>query len=191
MKKILYNKTLFFVATVIVLASLILSTLEYIDLGLLIIPMVLPYLIWLFILMRLVKKNKWNASGSNSLLSGAFLFLERWVNSEMKDIQEKIKLFCENNELNSPVEHRVLDTMSELGEVAKEILKMSNYGKNPIQYNSELKMELGDVLFSIITIANAFEIDLEEALNKVLKKYEKRIKKGSSGSENDWPNNKY
>ncbi len=58
MKKILYNKTLFFITTVIVLASLILSTLEYIDLGLLIIPMVLPYLIWLFILMRLVKKNK-------------------------------------------------------------------------------------------------------------------------------------
>ena len=58
MKKILYNKTLFFITTVIVLASLILSTLEYIDLGLLIVPMVLPYLIWLFILMRLVKKNK-------------------------------------------------------------------------------------------------------------------------------------
>ena len=65
MKKILYNKTLFFVSTVIVLAALILSTLEYIDLGLLIIPMVLPYLIWLFILMRLVKKNKWNAPCSN------------------------------------------------------------------------------------------------------------------------------
>ena len=58
MKKILYNKTLFIIATVIVLASLILSTLEYIDLGLLIIPMVLPYLIWLFILMRLGEKTK-------------------------------------------------------------------------------------------------------------------------------------
>ena len=57
MKNILYNKTLFIIATVIVLASLILSTLEYIDLGLLIIPMVLPYLIWLFILMRLGKKT--------------------------------------------------------------------------------------------------------------------------------------
>ena len=57
MKKILYNKTLFFVATVIVLASLILSTLEYIDLGLLIVPMVLPYLVWLFMLMRLGKKQ--------------------------------------------------------------------------------------------------------------------------------------
>ncbi len=29
----------------------------------------------------------------------------------MKDIQEKVKLFCEKNELNSPIEHRVLDTM--------------------------------------------------------------------------------
>ena len=57
MKKILYNKTLFFVSTVIVLAALILSTLEYIDLGLLIVPMVLPYLIWLFMLMRLGKKQ--------------------------------------------------------------------------------------------------------------------------------------
>jgi len=57
MKKILYNKTLFIIATVIVLASFILSTLEYIDLGFLIIPMVLPYLIWLFILMRLGKKQ--------------------------------------------------------------------------------------------------------------------------------------
>ena len=57
MNKILYNQTLFIIATIIVLASLILSTLEYIDLGLLIIPMVLPYLIWLFILMRLGKKQ--------------------------------------------------------------------------------------------------------------------------------------
>ncbi len=57
MKKILYNKTLFIIATVIVLASLILSTLEYIDLGLLIVPMVLPYLVWLFMLMRLGKKQ--------------------------------------------------------------------------------------------------------------------------------------
>ena len=57
MKKILYNQTLFIIATLIVLASLILSTLEYIHLGLLIVPMVLPYLVWLFMLMRLGKKQ--------------------------------------------------------------------------------------------------------------------------------------
>ena len=103
----------------------------------------------------------------------------------MKDIQERVKLFCEKNELNSPLEHRVLDTMSELGEVAKEILKMSNYGDRPIKYNDNLKMELGDLLYSIITIANVFDIDLDEALNEVLRKYEQRMLKGSPSSDNN------
>ena len=57
MNKILYNQTLFIIVSVVVLGLLILSTLEYIEFGLLIIPIVLPYLIWLFILMRL-SKNK-------------------------------------------------------------------------------------------------------------------------------------
>ena len=103
----------------------------------------------------------------------------------MKDIQKKVKLFCEKNELNSPIEHRVLDTMSELGEVAKEILKMSDYGDRPVKYNNNLKMELGDVLYSIITIANVFDIDLDEALNEVIRKYEQRMLKGSPSSDNN------
>ena len=103
----------------------------------------------------------------------------------MKDIQKQVKLFCENNKLNSPIEHRVLDTMSELGEVAKEILKMSNYGDRPIKYNDNLKMELGDLLYSIITIANVFDIDLDEALNEVIRKYEQRMLKGSPSSDNN------
>ena len=103
----------------------------------------------------------------------------------MRKIQERIKKFCKENDLESPAEHRVLDTMSELGEVAKEILKMSNYGRKPIEYREELKSELGDVLYSLITIANTFDIDLEDALHQVLEKYEKRLKKGSAGSEND------
>ena len=57
MNKILYNQTLFIIVSVVVLGLLILSTLEYIDLGFLIVPMVLPYLIWLFMLMRLGKKQ--------------------------------------------------------------------------------------------------------------------------------------
>jgi len=103
----------------------------------------------------------------------------------MKDYQTKIKKFCKNNNLESPAEHRVLDLMSEVGEVAKEILKMSDYGRQPVKYRSEIKNEIGDVLFSLITIANSFDIDLEEALKIVLDKYKKRLKKGSAVSEND------
>jgi len=88
--------------------------------------------------------------------------------------------------MESPAEHRVLDTMSELGEVAKEILKMSNYGRKPMEYRAELKSELGDVLYSLITIANTFDVDLEDALQQALEKYKQRLKQGSAGSENEY-----
>ena len=100
----------------------------------------------------------------------------------MREIQKRVKEFCKKNKLGSSVEHRVLDTLSELGEVAKEILKMSDYGKKPINYKEELKSELGDLFYSLITIANYFDIDLGEALNIVLEKYEKRLKKSGSAS---------
>lgn len=59
---------------------------------------------------------------------------------------------------------------------------MSDYGRKPLEYRKELKSELGDVLYSLITLANTFDIDLEDALNQVLEKYKKRLKKGSAGS---------
>lgn len=103
----------------------------------------------------------------------------------MKHLQENIKKFCKENDMEAPIEHRVLDTMSELGEVAKEILKMSNYGKKPIEYKETLKWELGDVFYSLITIANTFDIDLDDALQQVLYKYKKRLERGSAWSENE------
>lgn len=57
MKKILYNRTLFIIATLLVIAELILSTLEYIDLGLFIIPIILLYVVWLFILAKSVQNE--------------------------------------------------------------------------------------------------------------------------------------
>ncbi len=103
----------------------------------------------------------------------------------MKEIQEKIRKFCLKHDLEAPAEHRVLDLTSEIGEISKEVLKMSDYGKKPIKFREEIKSELGDTLYSLITIANYFNVDLEEALSMVLEKYERRLKKGSAGSEND------
>ena len=60
---------------------------------------------------------------------------------------------------------------------------MTNYGSKPLKKNKEIKSELGDVLYSLIVLANKLNINLEEALNLVLDKYKKRLKKGSAGSE--------
>jgi len=103
----------------------------------------------------------------------------------MEDFQKMVKKFCEESSMNSPIECRVLDLVSEIGEVSKEMLKMTDYGKKPLEYRESMKSELGDVFYSLITIANFFEIDLKDALNLVIEKYNKRLKKGSAGSEND------
>ena len=96
----------------------------------------------------------------------------------MNEAQKKVQLFCKKNNLSSSAEHRVLDVVSELGELSKEILKASSYGKSSYVSNEKIKLELGDVLFSLITLANSLDVNLEAALETVLKKYEKRIEKG-------------
>lgn len=100
----------------------------------------------------------------------------------MKNIQEQVHLFCLHHSLLSPPEHRLLDAVSELGEVAKEVLKGTEYGKKEFVATSDLSDEMGDVLFSLIAFANAAHIDLESALQRVLKKYNDRSSKGDIGS---------
>lgn len=102
---------------------------------------------------------------------------------DLQGIQEKVQEFAKKNKLDSPPEFRVLDLVSEIGEVSKEILKMTNYGTKPLQKNNQVELELGDVLYSLITLANKLDINLEEALDLVLEKYQKRLEKGSAGSE--------
>lgn len=104
----------------------------------------------------------------------------------MQKIQKKIKKFCQKHKINSSIESRLLDTMSELGEVSKEVLKMTNYGKEKIKYKKRIEKEIGDLFFSLITVANFFDIDLEKVLEEVLEKYKERFRKsGSIGSKKE------
>lgn len=100
----------------------------------------------------------------------------------MKHLQAKIKAFCRQHKMDAPLPYRLLDLVSEVGEVAKEVLKMSDYGRESIRYRPTLKDELGDLLFALIALANTYDIDLEEALDQALAKYAKRIHDQGSAS---------
>lgn len=63
----------------------------------------------------------------------------------------------------------------EVGELAREI--NHRYGHKPKRADEpeqDLAIELADVLFVIIAIANEQEIDLEDAFQRVLEKYRTR-----------------
>lgn len=102
----------------------------------------------------------------------------------MGNIQAKVEVFVRLHEMESPVEHRVLDLVSEVGEMAKDVLKMSDYGRKDF-VKGDLKNELGDVMFSLANVANYFGVNLEEAANLAMDKYSSRLDKGSADSEND------
>ncbi|MBP3630152.1 MAG: nucleotide pyrophosphohydrolase [Clostridia bacterium] len=101
-------------------------------------------------------------------------------------MQQKVKSFNDINTREAlPVYARLLDTASELGELAKEYLKSSDYGTQEFEINDDFKLEFGDVLYCLMSLANEVGIDAEEQLEKVLVKYQARIdKKKSMGSEN-------
>ena len=74
-----------------------------------------------------------------------------------------------------PPLHNLARLMEEVGELARELNHL--YGSKPKRRDepdSELAMELADVLFVLLVIANEQKIDLDDALKRVLDKYRAR-----------------
>ena len=102
----------------------------------------------------------------------------------MDGIQKKVSDFNTKYNLGGSIETRFIDLSSEVGELGKEILEGTNYGEKEFSRTDNLESEFGDVLFSLTSAANCAGVDLDVALEKVLKKYENRFnKKGHIGSE--------
>lgn len=74
-----------------------------------------------------------------------------------------------------PVSARVLDIQSEVGELAKEVLKNTKYGTKDFVLSDDFELELGDVLYSLLSLADETGVDAEASLDRVLAKYKKRI----------------
>lgn len=101
----------------------------------------------------------------------------------MKNSQQIVAEFVARHGLETDVAHRLLDAVSELGEVAKEALKGSDYGKRKFAATDAWRGELGDVLFPLLCVANSTGVDLDAALREALEKYERRLAaKGDAGS---------
>lgn len=65
----------------------------------------------------------------------------------------------------------------EVGEVARELNHM--FGpkkKKPTEEIADLEMELGDVIYTVICLANSLDIDLDRAFEKVMNKINTRDK---------------
>ncbi|GAB3031728.1 MazG nucleotide pyrophosphohydrolase domain-containing protein [Natronobiforma cellulositropha] len=98
------------------------------------------------------------------------------------DEQDAVADFFAEYDLESEPAYRVLDLASEVGELAKEVTESTAYGTEP-EHLEIATDELGDALFSLLSVANALDIDASEALECSLEKYRERLEAtGSPGS---------
>ena len=103
-------------------------------------------------------------------------------------MQHKVKQFNQTKNTFAkpmPVYARICDIQSEMGELAKEYLKASDYGTKDFVVTKDFELEMGDVLYSILSLANETGVDANACLDSVLEKYQKRINKNKTlGSGN-------
>jgi NTP pyrophosphatase (non-canonical NTP hydrolase) len=65
--------------------------------------------------------------------------------------------------------------VEEVGELARELNhRFGHKTKKPGEPEQDLGLEIGDILFVLIAIANEQKIDLEESFARVLEKYDVR-----------------
>ncbi len=98
-------------------------------------------------------------------------------------MQNIVKDFNNNKGVHSkvmPVYARLMDIESELGELEKEYLKSSKYGTKDFVISKDFIIEYGDVLYSLLSLANELNIDAKDAITMILEKYQKRIENNNN-----------
>ncbi len=76
--------------------------------------------------------------------------------------------------LHDPATH-MLDLVTEVSEVAKEMLLATDYGQRPPQFRPELTGEIGDTLYSLLILTEACGVDADSALSAAPQKYAHRL----------------
>ncbi len=100
-------------------------------------------------------------------------------------MQDKVSNFIKEYNLSCDAETRYIDLVTELGELGKEIIKSTNYGKKQFTTNEGISDEMGDCIFSLFALCHELNIDVEKTLDVALNKYKSRFEnKGSISSNN-------
>lgn len=95
--------------------------------------------------------------------------------ADLPGFQQRVADFVDAHDLRTTAEARLLDLVSEVGELAKEALNATRYGREPFISGTAWDDELADAFFSLVCLANATAVDLDAALDGALTKYRDRF----------------
>ncbi|WP_367175970.1 nucleotide pyrophosphohydrolase [Haloarcula rubripromontorii] len=90
--------------------------------------------------------------------------------------QQQIADVLSQSDIDTPPAYRLLDVVTELGDIAATVNETTGYGTDSAAL-SVREEELGDALFALLALCVQLDIDADAALSSALMKYE-----GQSGA---------
>lgn len=97
------------------------------------------------------------------------------------DEQRQVASFIDSHDLEAPAAIRLLDLVSEVGELAKDAVESTAYGAEAAE-PTVTEEELGDAVFALLAVAEQQDIDAGTALQTAIEKYEGRIEQTADPS---------
>ena len=94
--------------------------------------------------------------------------------NSLKEIKKKVEEWILNHGGYWSPLAMLSAVMEEVGELAREINHLEGFKPKKGNQSSSVGEELGDLFFSIICLANYYQLDLSKKFCEVLEKYSKR-----------------
>ena len=105
----------------------------------------------------------------------------------VEELQEAVATAVRWHGLTTDPAARMLDLVSEVGELAKELLESTAYGGSALVPRLAWAEELGDVAFSLFALADATATAVEPAVHGAIAKIDRRVAETGSASSGGMP----
>ncbi len=94
----------------------------------------------------------------------------------VRELQAYVKKFVDERNWQTPASDILIHMVEELGEVARNVLKMKNYGgQHTSDSKNNMPEELADVFYLLLKLANESNVDLADAFVQKMEKNSKRF----------------
>ena len=94
----------------------------------------------------------------------------------IKELQEYVNAFVNDREWQTPAGDILIHIVEELGEVARNVLHIKNYGgQHTNDKENNMDEELADLLYLLLKMSNACDVNLGKAFTSKMEKNAKRF----------------
>jgi NTP pyrophosphatase (non-canonical NTP hydrolase) len=93
----------------------------------------------------------------------------------LPQLQARVDAFVARHGLDALPSHRLLRLTARVGALAQETLRTTHAGREPFRATHGFAEELGDAFLALTCLANATGVRLDDALERALRRHERRL----------------